>query len=364
MSFLNKWVGALLIVFTYLILKFSSSVFVEQQYSNGFFFWFRNFYNKSIGKFDFPISFIFLTIAFAILFWIFFAFLRNRKHKVKFLYSITNFLGVLFFIFYLVWGFNYGRPTLESKLLTEDVKMLSFEEIKNEISSTASKAMQLRRNIIADDLAFSIKVDDINVGKEVRESLGFEIPSHASLISNVPVRPLPDGLLMRCGLVGQYFPFTGEANFDVGMHDIRKPVVIAHEIFHAMGHGLESDCDFMAYYYMQKSNSVYCRFSAEMEYLRYLMSDLKQMDSTFFNLNYAQIIPAPLQNDFKEMKENRLKYEGFFSRLGDKANNFFLKFQGVKDGVQSYNKLVPMVHSWKKRANDEQLESIIFNSNN
>jgi hypothetical protein len=65
--------------------------------------------------------------------------------------------------------------------------------------------------------------------------------------------------------------------------------------------------------------------------------------------------------DFDAIKENRLKYEGFFSVLGDEVNNLFLKFQGVKEGVKSYDKLVPMVNKWKVVGKEEKLENLIFN---
>jgi hypothetical protein len=361
MAFLRKGFGLLLIAITFLILKFSSPTFIDNFYSNGIFFSIRNAFNQVVGVFDFPVSFFFLFLSISFLVYLIFIFIKRNGKRNSIFFKTINFLAILFFVFYLVWGFNYNRPTLESKLLSPNDSLITTNELKSEISIIAHKAIFLRRKINPDSLPFNISISDKEIGGIVKNTLSLSIPRMEKIIAKTPIRHLPDGLLMNCGIVGQYFPFTGEANFDVGMHDIRKPVVIAHELFHALGHCLESDCDFLAYHYMKTSKSEYVRYSAEMEYLRYLLGDLKQRDSTAFNALWPTIIPSALKMDFDAIKENRLKYEGFFSVLGDEVNNLFLKFQGVKEGVKSYDKLVPMVNKWKVVGKEEKLENLIFN---
>lgn len=360
MVFFKKGFGLLLIAITFCLLKFSAPTFVESFYSTNVFLSIRHFYNQLNHFFHFPISYIFLVISIAYLLFLIYRFFKKGKSKTAIFLNISNFLGILFFVFYLVWGYNYNRPTLESKLLSPLDQEIQTQELRDEIANISQKAIELRRSIIADSLPFSVLTTDKEVGKMVKLSLSESLPKFNKLISNIPIRSLPDGLLMNCGIVGQYFPFTGESNFDVGMHDIRKPVVIAHELFHAMGHCLESDCDFLAYHYMKSSNSVYIRYSAEMEYLKYLLNDLRQRDTLDFKQNLPKLIPIALKMDFDAIRENRLKYEGFFSVLGDGVNNLFLKFQGVQEGVKSYDKLVPMVYKWKIVSQKENLEDLIF----
>ena len=293
MVFFKKGFGLLLIAITFCLLKFSAPTFVESFYSTNVFLSIRHFYNQLNHFFHFPISYIFLVISIAYLLFLIYRFFKKGKTKTAIFLKISNFLGILFFVFYLVWGYNYNRPTLE----------IQTQEIKKEIAIIAQKAIELRRSIIADSLPFSVLTTDKEVGKMVKLSLSESLPKFNKLISNIPIRSLPDGLLMNCGIVGQYFPFTGESNFDVGMHDIRKPVVIAHELFHAMGHCLESDCDFLAYHYMKSSNSVYIRYSAEMEYLKYLLNDLRQRDTLDFKQNLPKLIPLALKMDFDAIRE-------------------------------------------------------------
>lgn len=362
MTFLKNGFGLLLVIITFCLLKFSNPLTVESFYSTKFFFWFRNFFNLINHFFSFPLSYLFLGLAFAFLFYLFFLFFKSNQSKRTIFFRIFNFLGLLFFLFYLLWGFNYNRPTLESKLLNSRDKIISKKELTLEISKISGIAIELRRQMIPDSLPFSINISDKEMGEMVKGSLGQSIPQFQNLIQNIPVRPLPDGLLMNCGIVGQYFPFTGESNFDIGMHDIKKPVVIAHELFHAMGHCLESDCDFLAYHYMKSSNSNFIRYSAEMEYLGYLLKEFKNRDSITFKMKLPLMIPNSLKMDFDAIKENRLKYQGLFSIMGDGVNNLFLMFQGIDEGVKSYDKLVLMVNRWKVVSQKEKLEKLIFKS--
>ena len=133
MVFFKKGFGLLLIAITFCLLKFSAPTFVESFYSTNVFLSIRHFYNQLNHFFHFPISYIFLVISIAYLLFLIYRFFKKGKTKTAIFLKISNFLGILFFVFYLVWGYNYNRPTLESKLLNEAQRVLD-ERTKKQLN--------------------------------------------------------------------------------------------------------------------------------------------------------------------------------------------------------------------------------------
>src|SRR5690606_21319492 len=57
----------------------------------------------------------------------------------------------------------------------------------------------------------------------------------------------PAGLLRKLGIMGIYFPFTGESYIDPSLHLLEKPFTIAHEMAHSFGITNEGEANFAAW---------------------------------------------------------------------------------------------------------------------
>jgi hypothetical protein len=53
--------------------------------------------------------------------------------------------------------------------------------------------------------------------------------------------------------------------------------------------------------------------------------------------------------DLKQISENWRQYQGTLAKIGEKVNERYLKSQGVKEGLRSYNRMVVLVAAWRKK---------------
>lgn len=246
--------------------------------------------------------------------------------------NLFCFLGAYFL---WAWGFNYERRS-QDELLQLSVTPLTKEQIIHYLDIEIKKC----------DSLFRTK-DNFSIA-DIKDAITIQgMQEH--LVQNIPIRSQPPGSLMHMGITGIYFPFTGEANYDEGLHQTRKPFVIAHELFHALGYASESDCNFLAYIHLSHAKNSFLQYSASLELLTYLLLELKQNDPPLYLRYRKNLLPKVLQVELDAIKKKHARYHGWLSDVGDAFNNFYLKSQGVKDGTENYSAFVPMAIAWNER---------------
>ena len=155
----------------------------------------------------------------------------------------------------------------------------------------------------------------------------------------------PDGILFRFGISGIYMPFTGESSIDNAVHPLEKPFTMAHELAHGYGWTEEATANFIAYLSCINSTDNHTRYSGLISYYRYVASNYKRLNPEAYKAFRSQL-PEGFRNDLEAINQRSLKYPTWFST--DKINDIFLKSQGVKEGVESYSRIVVLVYSWRK----------------
>ena len=110
--------------------------FIEKFYSNILFKGIRFVLDNTIGQFNFP--FLILVFLFLIYF-IIRIFITNINKELKFIYRILNgfyslFASILWIIFWftILWGLNYNRPPIESKIKLATIP-ISSDYLKDEL---------------------------------------------------------------------------------------------------------------------------------------------------------------------------------------------------------------------------------------
>jgi hypothetical protein len=58
-------------------------------------------------------------------------------------------------------------------------------------------------------------------------------------------------------------------------------------------------------------------------------------------------LPEGFRNDLEAINQRIAQYPTWFST--DKLNDIFLKSQGVKEGVESYARIVVLGYSWRQK---------------
>ena len=154
--------------------------------------------------------------------------------------------------------------------------------------------------------------------------------------------------MRKMGILGIYFPFTGESYIDPSMHALEKPFTIAHEMAHSYGVTNEGEANFIAWVICTNSDDPLLRYSGQLRLLMYQIRDYYRMAPEEYR-EWLRNLDAGIKNDMMSIKRNSDEIQAYSLELSRKTNDVFLKTQGVKAGINSYQQLPKLAFAWRER---------------
>jgi hypothetical protein len=266
------------------------------------------------------------------------------------LLAIAGWAGALVFFFYVLWGFNYNRVGVEKQLHLE-VMPLDLAALKAEAEGTARALVETRASIPE---ATKAALDDgllpRSIENAIRPSLSKVLEEGGFPVSGrARVRPLwPGGLLMRMSSSGFYLPYCGEGYIAGNLTAPEEPFVTAHEMVHVYGIADEGAANFLGYLACESSGDPIIRYSGLLSYWNYVFAELAGA-SRDEAVRIAGRLPEGVKADIRAVRENWDKYRGPLRATAQAVYERYLKSQGVKEGMRSYDRFVSLVVAWKRR---------------
>lgn len=327
---------------------------VERFYFGTIFQGLRIAYDFTLGWLPFPILYLALPASIFVLGRIFSQSL-NATHKKPWwikigfvLLDILAFAGGIIFLFYIVWGYNYKRPSIYDQLHISQSKVDSSYLI-SEVDRVTAELIALRQEISTDTISI------------IEQDLPADMESHlrdlqTSLLSDwdkphngrVRIRVLkPKGILLRLSSAGVYIPIVFEGHIDAGLHPIQWPFTMAHEMAHGYGYGDEGTCNFIGYLTCMKSDYPLIRYSASRAYWRYLMNDLRKVNPEKYK-SIRRHLPATVIKDLNEIYNNIMQYPDLFPAARDVIYDQYLKSHGISSGLQNYGHMVRYMKAYRE----------------
>ncbi|MDF2156856.1 DUF3810 domain-containing protein [Algoriphagus sp. CAU 1675] len=352
----RDWSWTILGVFA-LLLRFLAVQFPEatdEIYSRTFFPGIRNVIDMTLGKLPFPSVYLFILAVFLILGRFFLQWNKKSGAKSKLVFSVRsllNWAGALVFFFLMLWGYNYQRTSIIKQLGLKP-QSLELEEIKEELSITHRLARQFRSQISADSSAILDVLSYGQLEELVRQNMGENLDLLGLNFTGKPRTKLfpPPGFMRRMGILGIYFPFTGESYIDPTLHVLEQPFTIAHEMAHSYGITNEGEANFIAWVICTNSTDPLLKYSGHLRLLLYQIRDFSTMAPEEFK-EWLKALDPGIRNDIVSIQELNAKYPPISLELSRKANDVFLKSQGVAAGIKSYQQLPMLAFAWRKRMN-------------
>ncbi|MFC3879087.1 DUF3810 domain-containing protein [Algoriphagus namhaensis] len=350
---IKDWFWALLGLIA-LIIRFFASQFPESTdrlYSKGLFPWIRISIDQTLGRLPFPSVYFFILSVVMVLVYYFIQLRRRKSARKKLGYSmqaVLNGLGAIIFFFLVLWGFNYQRTTIPNRMGFE-LLPLEESEVKSELFRAEQQATKLRPLIKQDTAAIIEGLQYEEVENRVRE----EMEQHLGLLgleySGKPRTKLfpPEGMMRRAGVLGIYWPFTGESYIDPSLHPLEKPFTIAHEMAHSVGVTNEGEANFVAWLVASQSDFVRLNYAAELRLMIYLMRDFARMNPEEYAV-WVSTLDRGIVNDILSIRAYADRYPPISLEFSRASNDIFLKTQGVKEGIKSYQQLPMLVFAWRK----------------
>lgn len=352
--FNKKTIWILLGLLAIILSSVLPAAFVEKYYSRGLF----QLVRWGFTGLDSWLPFAFVYVLFLLLLgWLGVSLTRFFKSKktwpqrlLNMLFSVLAFAGGTVFFFQFLWGFNYKRIPLETTMGISP-KPLTVSELKDELDAATAETLRLRSMLPgAGDTAVPAVLLPNNLENTLRENLKATLADYGYPVpGNVRGRLLwPKGLLLRISTAGVYIPFTGEGHIDPGLHYLQLPFVMIHEMSHGYGFGDEGTCNFLAYLACIRSDNLFLQYVGHLYYWRYVASDFREFQPEEYD-KFRESLPAGLKADLLAIRQEMDKYPDIFPAVRDATYNAYLHAQGIKEGLKNYDRVIMLVHAWRKK---------------
>jgi len=311
---------------------------VDQYYSNGIYPFIAKLFSCVSGLIPFSLwdTFWGLTV-FLIISGLALAVCRKIKWSWMGL-RILQSMALLYAFFYLVWGFNYFRPKIETRI--------GWTKIKAD--ETVFRSLLDSLIVYTNANYYSISPDDYPaIDRLVEESyyknsakLGINYPNG----SRRPKTMLFSSFFAKSGVSGYFGPFFNEIHLNYYLLPMEYPFILAHEKAHQFGITNEAEANLAAFVVCTTSDDRRLKYSGYVNLLVYFLSDASQFKDV---KEYVRKIEKPVILD---LRFQRSHWQGLQNKVLDQvqtaANNAYLKTNHIEVGVKNYNQVVALVISW------------------
>ncbi|MEO0790530.1 MAG: DUF3810 family protein [Bacteroidota bacterium] len=361
-DFRFRWFSILLptalAVLSLLLRWFLPAEWIEYGYSRGLFPVFRSVWDALVTSwFPIPLLYVFWgLVAWGFIRWVRSIFRARRQagwgRALGFgATRLLRFFAWLIVAFLWLWGFNYGRQSVE--------EVMDFRRYSPESSALASFVYQeaqalasLRQTFLADSsVAFTHRQLPEDWVVQTRDMLESALAQEGySTVGRVRIRQLwPPGILMRFSTSGVYWPWVGEGNADGGLTALQLPSVVAHEMAHGYGFGDEGTCNFWAVLTGFQAADPALEYAFRLDYWRRMASRLRRAQPYKYLAWRQHSLYSGIITDLEHIYANNLKYPDLLPRFRTAVYDTYLRTQGVREGILSYGLVIQMVEGYKRR---------------
>ncbi|NEW85191.1 MAG: DUF3810 domain-containing protein [Mariniphaga sp.] len=246
--------------------------------------------------------------------------------------------ALLYVFFYFVWGFNYFRPKIETRVSWEKQKPddAVFRSVLDSIISHTNSSYV---SVSTSDYPTIDRLVEDSYRKNSKE-LGINYPNG----SRLPKTMMFSSFFAKSGVSGYFGPFFNEIHLNYYLLPMEYPFVLAHEKAHQFGITTEAEANLAAFVVCMTSDDHRLQYSGYVNLLVYFLSDASQMKDI---KDFIRKIDKPVIQD---LRFQRSHWQGLRNNTLDKvqtaANNAYLKTNNIEEGVKNYNQVVALVISY------------------
>lgn len=299
----------------------------------------------AIAVFGIPLSLILMVILLIVK--------KGRRKKVGkvfgFIYAwiIVFILGtetLNCFVLYHTSTFEELNGIESSKHTVEELEALAFR-IAGQVNDAA---MEVQR----DEQGRFVPTSDVSKApQQAVAALDEEFKNFGGYY--VTPKPIYCSFFMsQMDLMGIYFPFSMEANYNNDMYKAKLPNTACHELAHTKGFMREEEANFIAFVACDRSGDADLRYSGYLSALSYVRNKVFEYADDETKVELDTLICDEVWTDIEansEYWESVRKAEDTVfdsetvSEVSDKAMETSLHMNGVADGKRSYGRMVDLM---------------------
>ena len=246
----------------------------------------------------------------------------------------------------------YHAPTVEEQYFDAQAEY-GMEELAEAYSQVVTQANRLSGKVkrTADGEAV-YDGTDVQLYQECAKAMRSQGNTYPYLAGYYPdPKPIRASYFMsQQYLLGIYFPFTMEANYNTVMYPVNVPATICHEYSHLKGIIQEDEANFFGFLACIESDDIYLQYSGYLSVLGYLSSQVRKSVPEEIRKTLPAANELVRKDDVfltSEQWEQVEKRAVFSTETVNQATNVFLEtnltMNGIADGIQSYSRVVRLV---------------------
>lgn len=240
------------------------------------------------------------------------------------------------------FGDKYGIKAEEHSVES----LVRLGDIVTEIANSYADKVQRDdegRFVLTSDLGETAVSAMKNLGKDYPQLDGF-YPNPKPIMNSY--------FMSQQYLMGIYFPFTLEANYNKLMEQSNLPETVCHELAHLRGFIQEDEANFISYLACIKSGDADFAYSGAVSALKYIRNNIEEYASPdeierfYANLSpYILIDWSASYQHWEEIQndDSAIIPSEVVSEISDIATDTTLKLNGVEDGMNSYGRMIDLM---------------------
>ena len=297
---------------------------------------------------------IFLVIIGLLSFILFMIFSKRERAKIAKFYG--HFYGWIFTWLFFVLTFGFFILYQGTKLSTQ-LETISYEnqQVLDVYALMIEETNKLSEQVSRDDTGHFMLSEHTNLMQEAKncmQNLSQEFPQFSGTYPNA--KPISNSYFFtQQGLLGIYYPFSMEANYNPVVYEINLPDTICHEYTHLKGNIFEDEAGYFAFRACLTSNNPDFQYSGYINVLEWLELDFGEDEnawkeyyhisntmSEFVKLDLHSYVP---ENYYQTHRHEEVIPTAIVSEVSDAVIDTSLKVNGVPEGSASYHGLTALV---------------------
>jgi len=335
----------------YLLLQWLEGypLIIERYYSTGLYPIICHIFHPIFNLFPFSVGDILYLVAIGFIVYyivklISLIFKKQFKPAALLTLGIIITLQIATLSFYFLWGLNYFRPSAGERLKLADSDYTT-QQLYTLTQMAIDSANATRIRVTPADLQQGNKAI-IQTAIKAVQAMSDSSKNFSTYSPDIKLS-LFTPVINYLGTSGYYNPYTTESQINYQMPVFLRPFVACHEMSHQMGYGAEDEANFVGFLIGIKSNDRLLRYSAWHELVDECMGDLHMRDSTLQLQLKKRVLPQ-VHLDFVAERNYWLSHESPIDVISSLFYNDFLKANNQPHGLQTYNRMVRLVMSWKR----------------
>ena len=198
------------------------------------------------------------------------------------------------------------------------------------------------------DDRFELTIDPDKAAIDAMKAISGDYPQLSGYYPDP--KPIQFSFFMsQSNLLGMYFPFTMEANYNDDMVRTNLPDTLCHELAHLKGFIQEDEANFIAYIATSRSSDPQVRYSGCLRALEYVRN---QIVRSGVSESLTDSISEQVRRDWfrfmpdtywEDNKKKEIIPTETVEAVSDAATDTSLKLNGVEEGIERYTGVVALL---------------------